>query len=137
MEGTAFQAKRQGVEPEDPDDSPAYKVGEVIEVSDASARHFVNRGVAVVVGSKAHKAAEATASATTTEDGEAPDYEELHVDELHKLATDRNLEGRAGLNKADLIKLIEKDDKAQAKKAERATAAPPAKPSAATPPPKP
>lgn len=135
MEGTAFQAKRQGVEPEDPDDSPAYKVGEVIEVSDASARHFVNRGVAVVVGSKAHKAAEVSAT-TTTEDA-ATDYEELHVDELHKLATDRNLEGRAGLNKADLIKLIEKDDKAQARKAERATAAPPAKPSAATPPPKP
>lgn len=135
MEGTAFQAKRQGVEPEDPDDSPAYAAGQVVEVSDASARHFVNRGVAVVVGSKAHKAAEVSAT-TTTEDA-ATDYEELHVDELHKLATDRNLEGRAGLNKADLIKLIEKDDKAQARKAERATAAPPAKPSAATPPPKP
>lgn len=117
VKGTAFQAKRQNLPvAEDPDDSPAYTVGQVVEVSDASARHFVNRGVAEVVGGpKAFKAAAPVAA--EPEADAAPDYEAMTVEELHKVAADRNLEGRGGLNKADTIKLIEKDDKAKAKAA--------------------
>jgi hypothetical protein len=62
VKGVAFLTKRQGlpVPPEHADDSPAYEVGQVVEVSDASARHFMNRGAAELVTEKARafKAAE-------------------------------------------------------------------------------
>lgn len=135
VEGTAFQAKRNGLPDtaEDPEDSPAYVVGQTAEVSDASARHFVNRGVAVIVGSKAAKAAEEA-------EEQGVDYEAMSTEEVQKIAGDRGLEGRGGLNKADLVKLIEKDDKKRsaaektaASAAEKSAAAatpatPPAKP---------
>lgn len=41
----------------------------------------------------------------------APEYATWTVDELHQEATARGLEGRAGLGKADLVKLLEKADK--------------------------
>jgi hypothetical protein len=40
----------------------------------------------------------------------------MTVEELHAEAAKRNLDGRAGLNKADTIKLIEKDDAKKGKK---------------------
>jgi len=94
-----------------PDDSPSYAVDEVVEVSDASAAHFINRGVAELADAKPKRAA-APAAVTAPED-----YESMHVDELHKLATEREIEGRGSLtNKADLVKALEKHDKTKAKK---------------------
>jgi hypothetical protein len=56
---------------------------------------------------------------------DAPEgYEGQTLEELHKVATERNLEGRAGLNKADLVKALEKDDR---KKAATGTPPKPAK----------
>lgn len=47
---------------------------------------------------------------------EAQGYDAMHVDELHKLATEREIEGRSELTtKAQLVKALEKDDKAKAK----------------------
>jgi hypothetical protein len=47
---------------------------------------------------------------------DAAGYEDMTVEELHAEAAKRNLDGRAGLNKADTIKLIEKDDAKKGKK---------------------
>lgn len=95
-----------------PADSPSYAEGEVVEVNDASAQHFVSRGVAELVGGK-----KAVHTAPVPAMSAPQDYEALHLDELHKLATEREIEGRSQLTtKADLIKALEKDDKASATK---------------------
>lgn len=113
VKGTAFVAKRTGAKPDDPNDSPSYTEGQTVDLSEASARHFINRGVAEEVG-KGQQSSSAAAAAAASEPN---DYESLHVDELHKLAAEREIEGRSGLTtKADLIKAIEKDDKAKAAK---------------------
>jgi hypothetical protein len=108
----------------DPKLTVTYAKGSTYEV-DNSAGHadrWIRRGVAVEVDAKdgTPKGVIAQPKAVASDpvaDAEGTDYESMHVDELHKIASDRNLEGRAGLNKADTIKLIEKDDKAAAKKA--------------------
>jgi hypothetical protein len=47
----------------------------------------------------------------------ASDYESMTVEELHKEAANRNLEGRSTLtNKELLVKALEKDDKGKGKK---------------------
>lgn len=114
-------------------DSPSYAVGQVIDVSEASANHFINRKVAVRVsdGKKAAlpKVVEVPAEKPEVQP-EAEDYDAMTVAELHSLAADREIEGRSGLTtKADLIRAIEKDDKAKA--AEKAK---PVTPPAPTPP---
>lgn len=44
--------------------------------------------------------------------GNADDYDGKTVEELHKLAADRNIEGRSALTtKADLVKALKKSDK--------------------------
>lgn len=105
-----------GTENVDPNDSPSYAEGETVEVNDASAQHFISRGVAELVGGK--KAVH-TAPVPAVQPQSAPDdYESMHVDELHKLASEREIEGRSGLTtKADLVKALEKNDKAGTAKA--------------------
>jgi hypothetical protein len=84
----------------------------------ASANHFINKGVAVSVEEERARA-RATAApkrqatkAKAAKVAEAPDYEEMTVEELHKLAGDREIEGRSALTtKADLVKALEKADK--------------------------
>lgn len=58
----------------------------------------------------------ATPKTAATAPTEAADYEGMTADEVHKLAAERNLEGRAGLNKADTVKLLQKDDAKKGKK---------------------
>jgi hypothetical protein len=43
-------------------------------------------------------------------------YESMNLDQLHQEATRRNLEGRAGLDKAGLVKALERDDRKAGKK---------------------
>lgn len=66
-----------------------------------------------MVGVKA-TAPKAAAAPTAPEE---PDYESMTNEELHKAAHDRNIEGRGSLTTKDqLVKALEKDDKAKAKK---------------------
>lgn len=96
-----------------PEDSPAYGVDEVVEVSDASAQHFVSRGVAELADKKPVKLA---APSAAKPESAVQDYEAMSNDELHKLATEREIEGRGSLtSKADLVKALEKDDKSATK----------------------
>jgi hypothetical protein len=97
----------------------------------ASEQHYLRRGLAEAVEGKEPKtrkgvraAPEKPAEDGAAEDkggekageGEKPDYQSMTAEELHKLAADRNIEGRAGLNKADTIKVLEKDDRKRAAK---------------------
>lgn len=51
------------------------------------------------------------------EEEEDDDYESMTVEQLHKAAADRNLEGRSALTTKDsLVKALTKDDKAKGKK---------------------
>lgn len=59
---------------------------------------------------KAAKEAEAAAAGTATP--AAPvDYESWTVEQLHAEAAKRDLHGRSGLDKAGLVKALQKDDK--------------------------
>jgi hypothetical protein len=80
----------------------------------ASANHFINKGVAVSVEEERMRARATAAPKRQTKakaaKAESPDYDAMHVDELHKLAAEREIEGRSGLDKAGLVKALEKSD---------------------------
>jgi hypothetical protein len=46
-------------------------------------------------------------------DGNSADYESMTAEELHQLASERDIEGRSGMAKADLVKALKKSDKAK------------------------
>ncbi len=62
---------------------------------------------------RAAEAAKAAAPAPAAEPKApaATDYDSMTLDELHAEAVKRDLQGRSGLNKAELVKALHKDDK--------------------------
>lgn len=125
MQGTTVIRKRNNLPAlaGHEEDSPLYAEGDVLECSPESARHFTNKGVAVLLPEKEtgpSKLTKAPVTATTAE--EDAGYDEKTVAELHELATQRAIEGRGSMDKAALVKALEADDKA------KATSAPPKSP---------
>lgn len=107
----------------------SFEEGQVVDFAElrgdpvtgeASARHFVNKGVAVEVEerrARAKAAAPAAEKKAEAAEAEPADYDALTVEDLHKLATEREIEGRGGLTtKADLVDALAKSDKAAKRK---------------------
>src|SRR5262245_7453581 len=93
--------------PEDPGhDTPWLEAGQEYDLDDTLAQRFITTNDAEPVSGK-----KAAAAVTKTNGGEPADYDSWTAEDLHKEATKRNLEGRSGLDKAALVKALQKDDK--------------------------
>jgi hypothetical protein len=113
-------------------DGTMYQEGEVADLKDDDAEKFIRAGMGEptddpvgpppkpVLGAApipVRVVEEEPAAARTPQNPPgnklrrgAGDYEAMTVEELHAEATSRNLEGRSGLDKAGLIKALNRDD---------------------------
>lgn len=85
-----------------------FAEGEVCDLPDDQAQRWIRRQVATEEKAKTTKAANTAAPPAPSLPA---DYESWTLEDLHTEATKRDLHGRSGLDKAGLVKALQRSDK--------------------------